>query len=260
MSDIVGATSTPVINRIGLDAPWLWLAAGWRDLWAYPSVALGYGGLVVVISWIVTAALIYADAWFLVLPLAAGFVQLGPVLAVALYEAARRVESGERIDSLATFVVRIRSPLQLAVLGFFLVFLTMAWVYAAIFLFALFFGLQFPPLADLVPTLLLTYRGVAFLVIGTAVGAGFAFAAFAISAVSIPRLLEKDEEAITAMLLSVRAVRENFWPMMLWAWLIAVLTAIGIALFYVGLLITYPLVGFATWHAYRALVGDSGRV
>ena len=95
-----------------------------------------------------------------------------------------------------------------------------------------------------------------FLAVGTATGAVLSFLAFAISAVSIPRLLDHETDVATAIATSVMAVRRNFWPMVLWAWLIGVLTAFGIATLYVGFIVVFPLAGHATWHAYEALVRD----
>ena len=108
----------------------------------------------------------------------------------------------------------------------------------------------------LIPTLLLTTQGVAFLAMGTVIGALLAFAVFSISAVSVPMLMVRDVDAVTAMIASIRSVRRNPGPMLLWAWLIVVLTAVGIVTLFLGMIFTFPLVGHATWHAYRALVED----
>ena len=114
--------------------------------------------------------------------------------------------------------------------------------------------IPWPPMAEFVPTLLFSWNGLALLVIGTAVGAAIAFAIFAISAISVPMLMTEDVDAVTAILTSVQSVIQNFGPMLLWAWLIAILTAFGLVTGFVGLIITFPLIGHATWHAYRALV------
>jgi len=118
-------------------------------------------------------------------------------VAIGLYEASRRREQGEEVGSLATFIVRPRSPLQLAYFGFALGFILMAWVYLAFFIFAIFYGIGVPPLAEFIPSLILTIKGVAFLVVGTAVGAVLAFTVFAISAVAVPYLLDKDADVAT---------------------------------------------------------------
>jgi uncharacterized membrane protein len=254
MVDAAQHSRAPQIKKIAMTDPWQWLAAGWEDMWANPSISLGYGVLVLAISYALTAGLFFFDTLFLVFPLAAGFMQLAPILAIGLYETSRRREKGEEVGSIATYIVRPRSPLQLAYFGFALGFILMAWIYLAFFLFAIFYGIHVPPMSEFIPSLILTVRGVAFLAIGTAVGAALAFLVFAISAVAVPYLLDRDADAISAMLLSIKAVRENFAPMMLWAWLIVVLTVSGLVVFYIGLIFVFPLIGHATWHAYRALV------
>ena len=90
----------------------------------------------------------------------------------------------------------------------------------------------------------------------TWIKAVLAFAAFSLAAVPVPLLLVRDIGAVTATIASVGAVRRNFWPMMLWAWLIAVFTAIGVATLPIGLVVAFPLIGHATWHAFAELVEE----
>jgi uncharacterized membrane protein len=253
------ATFDTEIRRMELDAPWRWLAAGWRDMTRVPGVSFSYGVAICAASWALTLFLVYFDLVWLFLPLAAGFTFIGPMLAVGLYEASRRLEAGLPVGIFQVAFVATRSPTQIAFLGLILMLFMLAWVRIATLLFALFFGQTMPPLAKFVPMLLYTADGAAFLAIGTITGAALAFAVFAISAVSVPLLMARDSDAVTAIVISLRAVAENFWPMVVWAWLIAVLTAIGIATLFVGLVFTFPLIGHATWHAYRELVPDDGR-
>ena len=98
-----------------------------------------------------------------------------------------------------------------------------------------------------------------FLVIGTLTGAVLCVAAFAISVVSLPMLLDHpDSNVITAIITSLMVVKANFWVMALWAWLIAMFVAAGLATLYIGLIVTLPLIGHASWHAYKDLVGWEG--
>jgi uncharacterized membrane protein len=90
--------------------------------------------------------------------------------------------------------------------------------------------------------------------VGTAVGAVLAAIAFAISAVSIPLILDRDVGAFAAMATSVSAVVVNWRVMIGWAALIALFGAVGLASFYIGLAVILPLIGHASWHAYRDLV------
>jgi uncharacterized membrane protein len=250
--------SGPVIRELTLEQPWSWLARGWADLWRRPGLSLSYGLAVVLASYLLTFCLFQFDVLPLLLPLAAGFMLVGPMLAVGLYEMSRRYETGEPVNAGAVIFVATRSPAQLAFLGALLTLILMAWWRIATLLFALFFGAQgFPPLEAWVGILLFTVDGLVFLAVGSLVGGILAVAVFAVSAIAVPMLMVRETDAVTAMINSARAVMENPWPMLLWAWLIAMLTGFGIVTLYAGLAITFPLVGHATWHAYRDIVGSN---
>lgn len=250
-------STKPSIRSIAPEAPWTWLAAGWQDIRRVPRVSLAYGVAFSLISAALTFGLFYLGIVYLLLPLAAGFMLLGPLLAVGLYEASRRLEAGEPVRFRDVAFVSTRAPGQLAFIGILLMLFMLAWVRIATLLFALFMQSSFPPFEQWVSVLLFTANGLGLLVVGGTVGAALAVAAFALSAISVPMLLVRDIDAVTAMIASVEAVKRNFWPMLLWGWLITVLVGLGLATLYVGLAITFPLVGHATWHAYRALVADA---
>ena len=93
-----------------------------------------------------------------------------------------------------------------------------------------------------------------FLAVGIAVGGVLAAFVFAISVVSIPAMVDRDINVVSAIGLSLQVVRSNFWTLALWAWLIALLAGAGLAFGFVGLAVTLPILGHATWHAYRDLV------
>jgi len=245
----------PRIRQVTLEQPWSWLAAGWRDLWQAPHISLAYGALFAAISIALTAGLFAAGVEYLLPPLAAGFMLLGPMLAVGLYETSRRLHAGEPATLRDALFVVTRSPAQLAFIGIVLALFMLAWMRVASLLFALFMGtLGFPPLAEILPLLFFTPEGLGLLVVGSAVGAVLATVVFAISVVSVPMLMVRDVDAVTAMILSVRAARKNAAVLVLWAWLIAMLTGLGLVTFFVGLTLTFPLVGHASWHAYRDLI------
>lgn len=250
-----GPDSLPQVRQIARDAPWEWLAAGWRDMWQSSSLSLVYGLAFAVISSVLTIAITAFDLSSLVLAMAAGLILLGPILAVGLYEISRRLEAGEPIRAKEILHVRTRSPAQLMFLGVILMIAFLMWVRVATLLFALFYGLQgFPPLSQFVGELFFTVRGLALLTLGSVIGGFLALLVFAISAISVPLLMVRNVDAVSAMLLSIEAVRKNFVPMVLWAWLIALMMGFGIATLFGGLVITFPLVGHATWHAFRAVI------
>ena len=242
------------IRQVSMDGPWTWLSRGWRDLSTRPGISLSYGVAFTAISYALAACLHFLDLLYLLLPLGAAFTLLGPMLAVGLYEASRRYEAGEEVRLMNIALVGTRSPVQLAIVGLLLILAFLVWLRVATVLFALFFSGATPNLAELIPTLILTTNGIAFLIVGSAIGAVLAFAVFAISVVSVPLLLDREVDAITAIITSVQAVARNFRPMLLWAWLIAMLTLAGMVTLFVGMIVTFPLIGHATWHGYRDLI------
>ncbi|MFT5538842.1 MAG: putative membrane protein [Alphaproteobacteria bacterium] len=247
----------PTIKPISGEDPWRWLALGWLDLSRHSAISLGYGVVFTLCCYGIAALLLHFDLLALAIPVAAALVFAGPLLAIGLYELSRRISSGEAVTVGKIAFVRTPAPAQIAFIGLVLALFALAWIRIATLLFALFFGESHLPLAELMRTLLLTLDGLSFLVVGSLIGAGLAFLAFSISAVSIPRLVDRETDAITAIATSIMAVRRNFWPMLLWAWIIGVLTAIAIATLCLGFIVIFPLVGHATWHAYKALVEDN---
>ncbi len=255
MSAIVETGSKPVLRTITTEGPWTWLSAGWRDLLRAKSVSLVYGLIFALISGGITAGLWYADRLQFLPPLAAGFMLLGPLLAVGLYEVSRRLEKGERPRLRDALAAVLRAPTRLTFLGALLTIILLFWIRLAFLLFALFMGTQAaPPMETLMSQLLFTTPGLGLLITGTLIGAVLAAGVFAISVVSLPLVLDREIDAVTAILLSLAAVRRNWKPLLLWAWLVVTITAVGLATFYVGLIVFFPLLGHASWHAYRALV------
>lgn len=247
------------VNQIRSDNVWQWIARGWDDMWSRPAISLGYGLFVTFLSYALLGCLYYFDVVYLLLPLAAAFMFGGPLLAVGLYEMSRRYDEGASFTIGDILGAVRRAPLQLAYMGLMLVLFALAWVRIATLLFALFFGSQMPPLMDLFASLFLTVQGVVFLSVGTAVGAALAFAAYAISVVSIPMILDREVDMMTATIASLTSIRDNFFPMILWGWLVALMSAVAIGLGFFGLIIVFPLVGHATWHCYRDVIGTAAR-
>ncbi len=255
---ITGSTQ-PRRDRISvraptMDDPWNWLQAGWRDTWRQPRLSLGYGCVFVVGGLAVTAGLWSADLEYLVPVFAAGFVLLGPVFAAGLYELSRKYEAGEQATFADAAVIRMARPEQMAFLSYMMMFLFLIWLRTATLLYALFVHGNYIPIHDFATFVLTTQQGLSMLVIGTVIGAALALIAFAISALSVPIVLRHDVDVVSAMAISVRTLVHYPGPMLLWAWLIAVLVVLGTMTMFVGMIVVFPLLGHATWHAYRALI------
>jgi len=252
------AAATPAVRRISPEAPWTWLATAWRQIWQAPKIALGYGFVFAAISSGLVILLWVFAALPAILPLIGGFLLMGPLLAVGLYELARRLTAGEPVELRPVALVKTAAPTQIAFMGALLLVAYLAWIRIAFLLVMLFIGIgeDLPPLDTFFTELFFTWDGIGLLATGTAIGGVIAFIIFSLTAVSIPMLMDRDIDAITAMITSVAAVKANFGPMLLWAWLILLLIACGVATGFIGLIVTFPLVGMATWHAYQSLIGD----
>lgn len=248
----------PSIRSVPGDRPWVWLSAGWRDMMASPMISFGYGALAVVSSFFLLAGLAMLEMHYLILPLAGGFMLLGPIFAVGLYESSRMQENHRTPTLLAVAGAYHRNAAQLAAIGMALLIMFMAWIRLAFLLFMLFFSEDPPALDMLVEKIFFSSISPMFLLVGTAAGLMMAAAVFSISIVAIPMLLDRDSDAFSAMAVSITAVRENPRTMLIWAALIALFTSAGIATGFLGLLITFPLIGHASWHAYRDIVERDG--
>jgi uncharacterized membrane protein len=244
------------VRRVAFDAPWGWLGAGWRDFWSAPGISLSYGAAFAAVAYIFVLQLSRINALPLLLPLAGGFLLMAPALAVGFYEVSRRRERNQTTTPGGIVRAAREASAPLAYFGVALLLLYFFWMQVVSLLFMLFFGnAVFPPVEQFVPTLLFTAHGLGLLVTGAAAGAVFAATAFSISAIAVPMLLDRKVDVVTAMRASVEAVRLNPPAMMLWAVLIAGLTAAGLVTLFAGLAIAFPLAGYATWHAYRELTG-----
>lgn len=239
------------LNRLRWGDPLRWLAAGWQDFRRCPGIGLFYGGCFVVMGWLLLYVFRHAPAY--TIALSAGFLLMGPFLALGLYQASQRLERGERPDlasSILAFEDRIGT---LAIFGGVLLILEMLWARASLVVFAL----SFDGMPDFKGSLmaLLDPQNVQFILAYLAVGAVFASIIYAVSVVSMPMILDRDVDAITAGLTSMRLVLTQTGVMLWWAALIVALTVLALLPGFLGLLVVGPVLGHASWHAYRAAVG-----
>ena len=150
--------------------------------------------------------------------------------------------------------VKPRAGAQIFFTGLLLCLLMVLWMRAAVLIFAMFFGIRpFPGLSHVVNIIFTTPIGLAMLVVGTLVGGLFAAFGFAISVFSVPMLLAQRTDALTAMATSRAMVWNNLVPMIAWGAIVLVLFAVSVATGLIGLNVIFPLLGHATWHAYRAM-------
>lgn len=230
-------------------------AAGWDDLKRAPVPSLFFGLVYAAVG----AAIVYLF-WrnsdeYLIFPIIGMFLLIGPITAVGLYDISRRLEAGEKLDfGGILFAFTRHGGLQIAVFGFILFFCAVFWAKTAAFIYALHFGLTPVPIERILTAVTTTWTGLQFFVIGSGVGAVFAAFVFAISVVGVPLLFDRDVDPVTAMVSSVQAVLGSPQPYLIFAALIVVLIGVGIGLGFVGLVVTLPMVGHATWHLYRRAI------
>ena len=243
-------------NRRNLPAStaFSWLKAGWRDFLDHPGPSLAYGLAVFAISLFIVWSLFALGLDYILFPALAGFMVVGPLVAVGLYEKSRAIAKGEPVSLARMIFVKPRSGAQIWFTGAILCLLMLAWMRAAVLIYALFFGLTpFPGLDHFARMLFTSWTGWVMLAVGTAVGGVFAAFSFAISTFSIPMLLDEDTDAFTAMGTSMSLVWSNLPVMLTWGAIVLALFAISVATGLIGLIIVFPLLGHATWHAYRAM-------
>lgn len=249
-------TATPstelTVKTIAADQPWLWLQRGWGDVVAMRAVSLSYGAAITGLSWLLAYALWMAGWTWMVLPMAGGFLLFAPFIALGLYEASRLRAAGQPIRMQDTFRTALRRP-HIAAFGVVLLLVHLAWIRAAMLWFLLYFHAGTPPL-DQLPVYMLQPENLPFLIVGTAMGGAFALATFAISVITLPIMLDRRVDVISAIFASLRCVFANPKAMALWAGLIAGFTCVGLATLFFGLGLLFPLVAHASWHAYQDLV------
>ena len=243
------------VRSVPLDAPWTWFAKGWRDLCAMPLASLGYGAVFCAVGWLTFAVLSQHEVSSLIVVLAGGFMLVAPLFGAGFYEMSRLRESGERVTFRSVVDGCAGAVGRLAMFGIVLYFAYFLWVELSFLLFTVFLGgTEVPEASTFFQQLIFTNAGLGLLFAGVLTGAALAGLVFCLSSVAAPLLLVKDVDLVTAIATSIRAVHANRGPMLLWAAIIAGHMALGLTTLFVGLLVIFPLLGHATWHAFRDLV------
>ena len=246
----------PAVHRIRAAELRGILARGFADFGAYRSDVIFLCVLYPLLGLVIERLAFGYEMLPLLFPIASGFALVGPIAALGLCEMSRRREQGGEISWAAVFgVFRAPSFGAIAVLGFALVGLYLAWLFAAETIYRVTLGPEPPDSIQAFFHEIFT-TGAGWTMIGLGIGVGFLFAvlAFAISAIAFPLLLDRKVGVGTAIWTSVRAVAMNLVPMVLWGMIVAAGLVIGAIPLFVGLTIVLPVLGHATWHLYRRLV------
>lgn len=248
-------------RTLATGAPFEWLRKGWHDFLAAPRQSLTFGAIVASLSWLLAYVTVQFGGYWELLALASGFIFIAPLLAVGTYALSDQLEHGERPSLRRCINEERRAFGNLMVFALILLIVFLVWWRAASAI-----HIFFP--MDSGSTDWREY--VPFLVIGSAVGSIFAGVVFACAAFSLPMLVDRRADAVTAVVTSVNAVLRNKPAMIVWAACTVVAVAPGFAMLMVGrvsgsgiaavmglLGVTLPVIGHATWHAYRAAIDAS---
>lgn len=230
-----------------MDAPRRWLRLGWQDIRRAPGLTLLFGGVIVLISVLVSTLAWNLGRFALLATLLSGFVFVAPLIGVGLYCVSRDLAAGREPTLARSFSLTRRVAGQAAVFALGQLVIVLVWSRAGMLVSA------FVPIAEGNLRALLE-----FLAIGSAIGSVFAALTFAVAAFSLPMIADRDVDMVTACVSSIRAVLCNKAVMLLWAALIALLTAAGFLTAFLGLGIIMPWLAYATWHAYRETLDASG--
>jgi uncharacterized membrane protein len=229
------------------------LTKGWADFQAMPTFPLFLAILYPIIGLILFSVVFKSNLLQLVFPLTAGFSLVGPFAAVGLCELSRLREQG--LDGEAMKLHRAPSLHAILTLGIVLMVIFFIWLGTAQVIYHLVFGSAVPvSIADFAHQVFATPAGWTLIIVGCGVGFLFALVVLTISVVSFPMLLDKNVDAATAVLTSVRAVLANPMTMAMWGLIVAGGLVLGSLPCLVGLAIVLPVLGHSTWHLYRKVV------
>ena len=232
------------------------LSAGWEDFKAYPAFGLFFAAIYVVAGMFIYFALLVRGEIGWLVPAAAGFPLLAPFVAVGLYEVSRRRQAGLLMSWRAILgALRGRGDEQILSMGVILFVAFAFWLMVAHGVFAIFLaesGIGSESMA-----LFQTSSGIMMLLVGGVIGALMALAFYAITVVSLPMLVDREIDFITAIIVSLATVRSNKFVLLTWAVVIAVTLFLAMIPLFLGLFIVLPVFGHATWHLYCRSVDPS---
>ncbi len=246
----------PAVNTVTAEDIASSLKAGFSDFLARPLMSGFFGLFYAMFGFLFVWCLVWLGKGWMVIPAAIGFPLVAPFAAAGLYEISRRLQAGESFgwSEILTAMARQRKR-EMGWMAFVTLFIFWVWFYQ--FRTLLVIILQDSSFSDLdgfFDTILFTSEGWTFLAIGTCVGAFLCSVLFTVTVVSMPMLLDRETDFVTAMLTSIRVVAQNPRVMLTWAAIISVTMLLSLAPAFLGLIFTLPILAHTTWHLYQRAV------
>ncbi|WP_137702006.1 DUF2189 domain-containing protein [Marimonas lutisalis] len=245
----------PELRDVEISMLFTALKRGWSDMKRAPGFGFVFASAYVIVG-IVLAAITWVtgQSYWLIFA-AVGFPLVGPFAAVGLYEVSRRIAQGRALDIYKIFgVVAQQGRRQLPSICAIIIMIFLFWFFIAHMIFALFLGLSTMTNVSSSYEVYLTSNGLMMLGVGSAIGAAFALILYMVTVISMPLLLDREVDFVTAMITSFQTVTTNPLPMLLWAAFIAVVTFVAMLPAFLGLYFVLPLLGHASWHLYDQIV------
>lgn len=231
-------------RKLEWSAPFRWLKMGWQDYRDAQSLSMAYGLFFALVGLLLSSLVVRYSSTIFLFSVGVFFILLGPLLAFGLYDIPRQIEQGEKPTlKHSLWQIRNSAPNQwiFAVVVF---VIALIWMRAATIIHVFYPEGAEPALEELLT----------FFAVGTSVGAGFLGLVFGISAFSLPMMVDRKVDGISAALSSLGAVMNNMWVCSLWAFMIFALILFGFATAFLGLIVVLPVIGYATWHGYEDVI------
>ena len=225
------------------NAAFSWLAAGWRDFKRVPRIAVSYGLIIILVSWGVSVFAWWLGKFALLASFLSGFIFIAPLLAIGLHSVSKDLDNGRKPGFRRSFAHMVTDFGQIAVYALILMVILFIWSRSGMMLYAFF------PVEEGDRAVVLE-----FLTVGSLIGTGFAVLVFGTAAFSLPMIVDKECDMITAIISSLNAVLRNKPAMLVWGLCIVALTALGFATGYLGFIVIMPWLAFSAWHAYRQTI------
>lgn len=245
------------VATLAWGAPLQWLLRALQDMQYHPGIALFYGVAFTTMALVLGA--VFRSSPEYTMTIASGCLLVGPFLAMGLYEVSRRREAGTPASLGGSITCWDQHLGSMAMLVLVLIVLELLWGRASLVVFAVFFNTGMPSTTGVVQAVF-NPDNLEFVMAYGVVGGGFALLVFALSVVSIPMILDRDTDAVFAAITSIEVFLCNLGVMLWWGALLSGLLVGALMVpWHAGLLVVGPLLGHATWHAYRASVQWPGQ-